>query len=110
MRDTNELAWAAGFFDGEGYTGPGTGTMRMAVTQRKLEPLERFLNAVSLGKIYEVKRGGWVWIATGQDNVVTALARLWPYLCTPKKNQAREVIRGRKAKVQHIDQKQNRAG
>jgi hypothetical protein len=53
-----ELAWAAGFFDGEGSTYLGTVSHRkdwnrltLGVSQVELVPLERFRAAVGLGRI-----------------------------------------------------------
>ena len=56
-----ELAWAAGFFDGEGNIGcqvkNHTATFRIHVSQVRLEPLERFQRAVlGLGKIVQRQR------------------------------------------------------
>ena len=92
-----ELAWAAGFFDGEGTTGLAKGTdsiirrkPRLSVPQKHRECLERFQKAVGgLGKIYPVNHGQIhhfsVQNAKGVDTVLTLL---WPYLSCHKKQQA----------------------
>src|ERR1700747_1796190 len=41
-----EIAWAAGFFDGEGCIGIYGYALRIDLTQARIEPLERFRLAV----------------------------------------------------------------
>lgn len=96
----SELAWAAGFFDGEGHTGMRVPTgrdygyvvMNMAQTER--EPLERFQAAVGAGYIYgpygrknHKHRPVWKWQANGWD-ARRVLAQLSEYLSRPKYEQA----------------------
>jgi hypothetical protein len=53
--DKYELAWAAGFFDGEGYVGKlGTGAI-VKVEQIDRRVLDRFQSAVQLGKVIKQK-------------------------------------------------------
>jgi hypothetical protein len=54
IRIPTELAWAAGFFEGEGWvTWNTTGTLRIACSQSYgMYELERFLSAVGYGRIY----------------------------------------------------------
>lgn len=52
-----ELMWAAGFFDGEGHCHCHRG-LRIMITQRHREPLERFAAAFAVGKIIETERDG----------------------------------------------------
>lgn len=97
-----ELAWAAGFFDGEGYVGfPKENTLlrnkkrlygnfRLAVSQVHREPLDRFLAAVGEGKIYgpyQNRRGKhkdhFVFNAYGNKGV-RVFNRLRPYLSAIK--------------------------
>src|SRR5258708_1520938 len=54
--DREQLAWAAGFYDGEGCVGcyrtggrAKPSSLNMSVTQKGSEPLERFQRAVGLG-------------------------------------------------------------
>ena len=51
--DREELAWAAGFFDGEGcfcFSEAGQ-YVCVSITQTEREPLDRFERAVGLGKV-----------------------------------------------------------
>ena len=99
-----ELAWAAGFFDGEGTThaikqrkGRASGAkIMMALPQTNLETLERFQRAVGVGVIYgpHVFKGNkhqrspmWRWQAHQWQDVQVAIAKLWKYLSRPKKDQ-----------------------
>ena len=52
--DREEIAWAAGFFDGEGCFSyiQKARYVCLRIGQSELEPLERFREAVGLGKIY----------------------------------------------------------
>lgn len=55
--DTHELAWAAGFFDGEGCStirinGSGSHKIFISTSQNNRTTLERFQKAVGVGRIY----------------------------------------------------------
>lgn len=96
-----ELAWAAGFFDGEGTTHGGkrsdryNGTMiSMSVPQVKLLPLERFHSAVlGQGKIFLRNRAKpnvqacYVWQAQNWRSVQAVSSMLWEFLSNIKKEQ-----------------------
>lgn len=92
----SELAWAAGFFDGEGYTGYQSqkGGIACELAQAS-DPslLFRFLAAVRVGRIHsnhsaKDASGVWRWRADGISDVQEALGRLWPWLGAIKKEQA----------------------
>jgi hypothetical protein len=94
-----ELAWCAGFFDGEGTTsylkkdnwiGP-----RMSVAQNNVVPLERFQKAVGYGKIYAhtTRLGMFQWTCQRKDDVKIVLDKLWPFLCEQKKEQALSIFK-----------------
>ena len=90
-----ELAWAAGFFDGEGCTTrtgrPGL-SMRPRVTISQIERgnLERFQQAVGgWGAI--TRHGGrnmLCWQTKNNRETWLVLAALWPFLSEPKRLQA----------------------
>lgn len=90
-----ELAWCAGFFDGEGTTSilkaqrDRYSYIRMGISQKHPELLERFQTAVGFGKIYKSKtRNIYSWNCYKQDDVNQVLNKLWIYLGTHKKEQA----------------------
>lgn len=92
-----ELAWAAGFFDGEGTTSvlktqrDKYAYLRMSVSQKQRECLERFLNIVQKGKIYKGNtREIHSWDCYKKDDVEDVLTYLWPYLSQIKKEQAQK--------------------
>lgn len=106
------MAWAAGFFDGEGSTflrltrrhkGGTTGkdypltTVEMSVAQVRPEPLRRFHGIVGAGKMGGPyggsgnRRPSYRWNTAGRPSAARVLTLLWPYLSEPKKEQARRV-------------------
>jgi len=104
-----QLAWAAGFFDGEGYcgfsmrrNGSGPRTWRRIDLQiNQVEPttLERFRRAVGMGRIngpYNYVKGNkanhWQFNACGFHQVQAVVGRLWPFLSEPKRDQARNAL------------------
>lgn len=97
-----ERAWAAGFFDGEGWIGTQTGGksgrhtyLKMAVVQTELTTLERFnLTIGGFGRIYERTKfnpshwsPSWALQINSQGGVIYAVNILWPYLSEPKRAQ-----------------------
>lgn len=103
--DPHELAWAAGFFDGEGSTvartfgdRPGYRQLGMTVGQAGAaappEVLVRFQHAVrGMGTLGGPDEDGvYRWRAFGRDQVHAALALLWPCLGEVKRAQATGAI------------------
>lgn len=91
--NSTELAWAAGFFDGDGCTSTYYSTdrvfLRCSVGQVELQPLERFIAAVGCGKIYGPYSGtNFHRLIFNSKNAWKVLDLLWPYLSEPKRNQA----------------------
>jgi hypothetical protein len=101
------LAWAAGFFDGEGYVGvrrdkrPGRNlTLQIGIEQVDPRPLMRFREAVGCpGNVYArpTRRAGNRQIIhrliMGHRATVQTFQLLWPYLSEPKKEQFLRVAR-----------------
>lgn len=111
--NTHELAWAAGFFDGEGYThataqkrnlGPRQvySSLRLSVSQVSPIALERFRTAVNeLGSIkgpYKNKNPNsqpfYVYVATSFEEVQAIVCMLWPWLGPLKRQQAKDALHG----------------
>jgi len=97
-----ELAWAAGFFDGEGHIGSAvTGKKRLnkhlhiQLVQTADGPLERFQRAVGFGKIYGPyksrgnKRPYKQLHIDKFEQVQQTICLLWPWLSEPKRQQTR---------------------
>jgi hypothetical protein len=101
-----ELAWAAGFFDGEGtaYLCQSNRIyyhFRLALPQVERGPLERFQAAVGgagiIGGPYKPSSGGGRPIHRWRCNSVQGkevLKKLWPYLCEVKRAQATKALAG----------------
>jgi hypothetical protein len=103
-----ELAWAAGFFDGEGNvrnrtaiskklangtTAIYTGLLHLQISQNEREPLERFQKAVGgAGGIYWHKNGHWKYSVAKYDEVYEIVEKLFPLLCSVKQAQIDAVL------------------
>ncbi len=104
-----EIAWAAGFFDGEGsvfvrhtrrHKG-GTGkdypltTVEVSLAQVRPEPILRFHNAMGFGKVggpYGGRKNHspyFRWNTAGRPSAHRLAVMLWPYLSSPKREQFR---------------------
>ncbi len=105
MASPCEIAWAAGFFDGEGSftaTYPSNVRrhyLRVSVAQQDTELLERFQSIIGgVGNIYFNKprpsnpNGCHMFQVTGRDAFQIA-CQLWPWLSEKKKAQFKTMIR-----------------
>jgi hypothetical protein len=92
------LAWAAGFFDGEGCTTlqktkAGGKYPVIAVVQKDPQLLEKFNQAIGdIGKIYVRKNGVHTLRIFSYTKVKIAIDLLWPWLGEVKKAQAKRVF------------------
>ena len=115
--DRETLAWAAGFYDGEGSTGLSrfsragkNGKPRkywkrypvMTIAQTGTgEELHRFRSSVlDLGKVrgpYGPYSGNktsyYQWEVNGLEKVQAIASMLWGFLCSPKKKQIEKVLK-----------------
>jgi hypothetical protein len=96
-----ELAWAAGFFDGEGsvyFTGK---YITLAITQADRRPLDRFRAALDLGTVrgpYRLEKSPYFVYTAGVYEIQPVIEKLWPLLSEPKREQitnAKAKARGR---------------
>lgn len=113
MMNREELAWAAGFVDGEGYTGfhicqksrptdqRQYGAISLTVSQCHKEPLERLQKALGVGKLWgpykkkkENHRDSYSFSVTGFEKTQAAIAMLWTWLGPIKREQASNAIKG----------------
>lgn len=98
----NGRAWAAGFFDGEGWvsaarynrkTGGMTSTPVVGVGQAEPELLDRFQTIVGVGKVVGPHANGMcAFKAHGLDKVTAVAEALWPWLGTRKRDQFARVL------------------
>lgn len=115
-----ELAWAGGFFDGEGHTG-GKGTLGRPSIQvgqcgpkdRPPDVLVRFQAAVGgLGKIYgpygpyrpNIKQESplWNYQTNSASETREVLRLLWPWIGAVKREQATAVLSGYKKPAEEL--------
>jgi len=93
MKQT-EIAWCAGFFDGEGCIAPIHGSYFIRVTQKNPEALVRFQKIFNGGKLYRIqseKSYAHHYKLYGLDAIL-ALVSMLPYL-TVKREEAIEAIK-----------------
>lgn len=99
MTDTHELAWAAGFFDGEGCAmcrnrskEGRKRSLKIEIQQMRREPLDRFKEATGgLGSIHQDGRGCWRY-QTVCGNAEKVQALLWPYLSVPSREKFERAV------------------
>jgi hypothetical protein len=91
--DTHELAWAAGFFDGEGSVGfytkgrLGVGVIRITISQKNKLNLKRFRKSVlGVGKIYDCI-GIYKYTANKFEETQSVMSMIWKYLGSIKREQ-----------------------
>lgn len=105
--NTHELAWAAGFFDGEGstyFTGYERGSNRytrgyklgLSISQKEYEPIKRFSNIIGYGEPKLERNGkGYIYkILVGRfEHVQYIMCKLWKYLSYIKKEQYKNAVK-----------------
>lgn len=113
-----EIAWAAGFFEGEGTVGvystgnKGYPTWLLTTTVSQVDgsPMKRFMDIVGIGRLRLLARRGpkwrpvWRWEADAAK-AADVLAMIYPYLSGVKREQARLALEYR-----GIQEKDGRTG
>jgi len=94
-----ELAWASGFFEGEGSVAHQGYNFRIDAAQVDREPLEQLLKIIGLGKIYgPYKRENprarplSYWTVCGYEKVQAVACMLWPWLSRRRKDQLKTAL------------------
>jgi LAGLIDADG endonuclease len=92
-----DLAWAAGFFDGEGcvsvympLTKNRRARLRLNIKQKDPRPLVRFRRVVTFGRVYYFEnphRYIYEYAIGSFDQIQAVVAMLWPFLLGPKREQ-----------------------
>lgn len=99
--DSHEIAWCAGFFDGEGTfwcavsKKGGNPMISMRVPQKELGPLVRFQKAIlGLGKIYHLNQGTGInaLMVNKTEDTQAVLAMLWRFLTPIKRDQYKRAL------------------
>ena len=94
--DRHELAWAAGFFDGEGWAAKRKRGVHSRINQAgpngRPEVLLKFLRIVGVGRLKgpqctEGKQDLYWWEATSRPDVARVAETIGPWLCEVKRTQ-----------------------
>lgn len=109
MASETELAWAAGFYEGEGSIGSYSQSIKskrsrlvLTVDQVYREPLDRFHSAVVHGTVRGpyARKGArakhkpiYIYYVSRFGHVIDVLRHLWPNLSTRRKQQARQAVK-----------------
>jgi hypothetical protein len=113
--EVTELAWAAGFYDGEGHISfkPELGSVQIQVVQcGDPSTLKRFQRAIGgFGNILgPYDRGNakhkprWAFLTGKFEHAQAIIAMLWKFMSEPKRTQAMECL----LKVREYDSKRTR--
>lgn len=115
--DTNELAWCAGFVDGEGHFGCGIRSAgfrpypapHLNVHQVDRFVLDRMVSALGVGKVdgpygpYSGNRQAHYQFVLGDfEGVQASIALLWKWLSPIKRAQASEVLIKASKMIRHL--------
>lgn len=91
MTRAEEIAWAAGLFEGEGSIFIHRDTIRMQLGTCDLDVLERFHEIMGCGRIFGPEDRAphkplWRWIVAKQSEIPQASALLEPFLGDRRRN------------------------
>lgn len=96
-----DLAWAAGLFEGEGCISAGRqDSYILQLVSTDEDVVRRFYRVIELGTISgpfipngNVKyKPAWKWCCTNQYEMLAVLVALWPWLGERRQEKAREAI------------------
>ena len=107
MRSRENLAWAAGLFEGEGsFSLNRTGDnlrCQAAVAMTDEDTVVRFRDILGVGKVYGPygpyagsKKVFWRWHVYSAEHVQAVAAMLWPWLGDRRRTRATEVLQARR--------------
>ena len=101
---SEEIAWAAGLFEGEGWFSLDAGQPIMGMQMSDYEVLERFASVVKLGKIYyrkprvysyeriNARKEQWAWRLSKKDDILHLIKLFRPWLGSRRIARAEELI------------------
>ena len=91
-----ELAWAAGFFDGEGHFGcHHFPYLYLSISQKDRNVLDRFRRIFKTGRVYPPygKDSCYRFAIGNFHSIQKIIVALWPYLSIVKRDQVLHIIR-----------------
>ena len=96
-----EVAWAGGFFEGEGTITMSRGRLVVRLNNTDSEPVYRFAKIIAFGEVYgpyhyespdgSRRKPFWVWLAEEYD-ALEVLELLWPWLSHRRRGQAMDIV------------------
>jgi hypothetical protein len=101
--ESHELAWAAGFFDGEGWANRSKRGVQSRINQAGLdgvpEVLTKFRRIVGVGRlkgpvIAEGRQPLYFWEATSRPDLLQVVERIGPWLCAVKRAEFERTLGG----------------
>jgi hypothetical protein len=101
--ESHDLAWAAGFFDGEGWANRQRRGVNSRINQASLdgvpEVLTKFKRIVGVGRIHgpvlvEGRQPLYYWEATSRPDLVQVVERIGPWLCPVKRAEFERTLGG----------------
>jgi hypothetical protein len=101
--ESHDLAWAAGFFDGEGWANRSKRGVHSRINQAGLdgvpEVLTKFQRIVGVGRIKgpviaEGRQPLYYWEATSRPDLTQVVDRIGPWLCPVKRAEFERTLRG----------------
>ena len=101
--ENHDLAWAAGFFDGEGWANRQRRGVHSRINQAGLdgvpEVLTKFHRIVGVGRIHgpvivEGRQPLYYWEATSRPDLLRVVERIGPWLCPVKRAQFERTLGG----------------
>jgi hypothetical protein len=101
VRTFDQIAWAAGLFEGEGSMTESGGRLDIRVKMTDEDVVRRFADVMECGKVYgpykydyrdgSKRKPHWVWVALSYE-AFEVLELLWPWLCTRRRAQALALV------------------
>ena len=92
-----EVAWAAGFFEGEGTITASNGRLVVRLNNTDPEPVYQFAKILGFGDVYGPyhydardgyeRKPFWVWLAVEYE-ALDVIELLWPWLTPRRRGQA----------------------
>jgi len=101
-QSAEDIAWAAGLFEGEGSITQSGGRVRLSLKMTDEEPVRRFAKIIQRGTVYgpyayERRADGherkpfWAWVCYDRAEAGVTIERLAPWLSTRRLARAHEL-------------------
>ena len=102
IASVEDIAWAAGFFEGEGCLTKSNGRPVLRLSNADEVVLRRFSEIMGVGVVYGpyanryadgvARADRWVWVADGLARAHAAYCRLEPWLSARRRKRAAELF------------------